>query len=122
MVVKALRNGLGMVIVFISWLTNPKPVKRAAAEQADVQAKTKGLALYQRYACPFCVKVRRAIHRLNVDIEIRDIKNNVYRDELIAQGGRVMVPCLRIEEGGEVRWLYESNDIIQFLNSRFGNS
>lgn len=120
MLVKVLRNGLGMVIVFISWLTNPKPVKRVAAEQADAQAKAKGLALYQRYACPFCVKTRRAIHRLNVNIVIRDIKNTVYRDELIAQGGRVMVPCLRIEEGGEVKWLYESNSIIQFLNTRFG--
>lgn len=120
MVVKAVRNGLGMVIVFVSWLTNPKPVKRGAAEQADAQAKTEGLALYQRYACPFCVKTRRAIHRLNVNIEIRDIKNSEYRDELIAQGGRVMVPCLRIEEDGEVKWLYESNDIIQFLNARFG--
>lgn len=120
MLVKVLRNGLGMVIVFISWLTNPKPIKRAAAEQANVQAKAAGLALYQRYACPFCVKVRRAIHKLNVGIEIRDIKNTAYRDELIAQGGRVMVPCLRIEEGGEVKWLYESKDIIQFLNARFG--
>ena len=120
MVVKALRNGLGMVIVFISWLTNPKPITRTAAEQAAAQAKAKGLALYQHYACPFCVKTRRAIHGLNVNIEIRDIKNTVYRDELIAQGGRVMVPCLRIEEGGDVKWLYESKDIIQFLNARFG--
>jgi glutaredoxin len=120
MLVKALRNGLGLIIVFISWLTNPKPIKRAAAEQVDVQAKAKGLALYQRYACPFCVKTRRAIHRLNVNIELRDIKNTQYRDELIAQGGRVMVPCLRIEEGAEVKWLYESKDIIQFLTARFG--
>jgi glutaredoxin len=108
-----------MVIVFVSWLTNPKPIVRAAAEQADAQAKTRGLALYQRYACPFCVKTRRAIHRLNVNVEVRDIKNSAYRDELIAQGGRVMVPCLRIEEGGEVQWLYESNDIIRFLDARF---
>lgn len=120
MLVKALRNGLGLIIVFISWLTNPKPIKRTAAEQVDVQAKAEGLALYQLYACPFCVKTRRAIHRLNVDIELRDIKLPVHREELSAQGGRVMVPCLRIEEAGEVKWLYESNDIIQFLNTRFG--
>lgn|GEM_PF-5453894 len=41
-------------------------------------------------------------------------------DELIAEGGRVMVPCLRIEEGVEAKWLYDSNDIIRFLNTRFG--
>lgn len=61
--------------------------------------------------------------QLNVDIEIKEIKEikkTVYRDELITQGGRIMVPCLRIEEGGEVKWLYESTDIIQFLNTRFG--
>ena len=40
--------------------------------------------------------------------------------ELIAQGSRVIVPCLRIGEGVEVKWFYESNDIIQFLNTRFG--
>lgn len=116
MLVKSLRNGLGMIIVFISWLTNPKPINRSEAEQMQAQAKTKGLALYQRYACPFCVKTRRAIHRLNVDVEIRDIKNPIYREELIAQGGRVMVPCLRIEKSGDVKWLYESNDIIRYLD------
>ena len=120
MLVKALRNGLGLIIVFISWLTKPKQIKRAESEQAQAQAKTVGLALYQLYACPFCVKTRRAIHRLNVDIELRDIKHAAYREELSTQGGRVMVPCLRIEEAGEVKWLYESNDIIQFLDTRFG--
>jgi glutaredoxin len=120
MLVKALRNGLGLIIVFISWLTKPKQIKRAESEQAQAQANTEGLALYQLYACPFCVKTRRAIHKLNVNIELRDIKHPAYREELSAQGGRVMVPCLRIEEAGEVKWLYESNDIIQFLNTRFG--
>lgn len=28
-----------------------------------------------------------------------------------------MVPCLRIEENGNVKWLYESNDIICYLNA-----
>ena len=40
-------------------------------------------------------------------------------DELIAQGSPVIVPCLRIEEGVEVKWFYESNDIVQCLNTRF---
>jgi glutaredoxin len=120
MIVKALRNGLGMIIVFISWLTNPRPVKRSEADQAQAQAKAKGLALYQLYACPFCVITRRAIHRLNVTIEIRDIKNPQYREELVKQGGRVMVPCLRIEDGDSVKWLYESGDIVPYLDECFG--
>jgi glutathione S-transferase len=29
------------------------------------------------------------------------------------------VPCLLIEEDGEARWMYESNDIIAYLEKRF---
>jgi glutaredoxin len=121
MLVKALRNGLGMIIVFVSWLTQPKKIKRNETDQAQAQENTRGLALYQLYACPFCVKTRRAIHRLNITIEIRDIgKQASYRQELEQQGGRVKVPCLRIEDQGEVRWMYESDDIISYLNQRVG--
>jgi len=120
MIVKALRNGVGMVVVFISWLTLPRPIKRSEAAQADAQARAQGLALYQLYACPFCVKTRRAIHRLNITIEVRDIKHPQHREALATQGGRVMVPCLRIMNGQGDRWLYESGDIIQYLNEQFG--
>ena len=37
--------------------------------------------------------------------------------ELIRDGGRGMVPCLRIEsDDGHVRWMYESQDIIEYLD------
>jgi len=119
MIVKALRNGVGMIIVLISWLTNPKPVKRSDSSQTHAQMNANGLALYQLYACPFCVKTRRAIHRLNILIEIRDIKHPQHRLALDQQGGRVKVPCLRIEDGDSVKWLYESTDIVSFLDNRF---
>lgn len=116
MLVKALRNGLGYIIVFISWLTKPKQVKRSETEQAQVQGKVDDLALYQLFACPFCVKTRRAMHRLNVDIEKRDIKHDQNRAALEAQGGRVKVPCLKIGKGDDAKWLYESSDIIAYLD------
>jgi glutaredoxin len=119
MLLKGLRNALGMMIVFVSWLTQPKGMVRSEDEQAQAQAAVSGLFLYQLYACPFCVKTRRALRRLNVSLPIRDIaKNTEYRQELENKGGRVMVPCLRIEEGDEVRWLYQSNDIIRYLENR----
>jgi len=32
-------------------------------------------------------------------------------------GGKTQVPCLRIEQaGGEVEWMYESDDIIRYLS------
>ena len=49
-------------------------------------------------------------------METRDAKNNeAYRQELAEQGGKVKVPCLRIEEQGKVTWMYESSDIVAFL-------
>ena len=120
MIVKGLRNGLGRLIIFVDWLTRPKAQQSSAEKQAEVDAAAATLALYQFKACPFCVKVRRAMHALNVKIELRDAKNNQqFRQELEQQGGRIKVPCLRIEEAGEVRWLYESNDIIDYLKGRF---
>jgi len=120
MIVKGLRNGLGQLIIFADWLTRPKQQQRSLEQQAAVDEAAKSLALYQFKACPFCVKVRRAMHALNLKVALRDAKNNqAFRQELLEQGGRIKVPCLRIEEKGEVRWLYESDAIIQYLKERF---
>lgn len=118
-ILKGARNGLGLIIVFFDWISRPKGLQRSESEQAKAQAAMQGLSLYQFFACPFCTKVRRAIHKLNIDVEARDInKNSDYRQQLETGGGRVKTPCLRIEENGEVRWLYESNQIISFLEQR----
>jgi glutaredoxin len=121
MILKLLREALGRIIVFISFITRPAKIVRSDAEQGAVNEAAKGLSLYQFYACPFCVRTRRAIHRLNVPIEYRDAQNNpVYRSELLKEGGEIKVPCLKIEEKGRTKWMYESGDIIQYLNERFG--
>jgi glutaredoxin len=122
-ILKPLRIGLGLLIVFISAITLPKQIKRSEDEQAAAQKQANDLTIYQFYACPFCVKTRRTVHALNIDIEYRDAKNNAtHRKELLEQGGEIKVPCLRIEEAGTTRWLYESSDIINYLNTRFQNS
>jgi glutathione S-transferase len=38
---------------------------------------------------------------------------------LVNQGGKLQVPCLRIEKDGKVEWLYESSSIINYLNDEF---
>jgi len=118
MLVKALRNGVGLIIVGLDKITRAKPIQRDAEGQGKAQASVEGHSLYQLFACPFCVKTRRAIHGLNVNVDIRDIKHPEHRKALAEQGGRVKVPCMRIEEDGDVRWMYESNDIIEYLNKR----
>ena len=121
MILKILRNSLGMLIVFLNQITLPKQLKRSAEEQQQVQQKANKLSLYQFYACPFCIKTRRAIHRLNIDIDYRDAMNNeTHRQALKNGGGSIKVPCLRIDEGEKTSWMYESSDIIAYLEKEFG--
>lgn len=85
------------------------------------QTIPEALALYYFPACPFCVVVIDAMERLGIDIELRNIfVDPQWRQELIQQGGRKTVPCLRIEnDAGQVTWMYESRDIIRYLHERF---
>jgi glutathione S-transferase len=72
--------------------------------------------LYQFESCPFCARVRRFMAEAGLDLPVKDtLRDPAARAELIAGGGNSMVPCLRIERDGEVRWLYESLDIIAYL-------
>ena len=112
---------LGRIILLVDFLYRPKGVKRDAQEQAALDAETAKLSLYQFAACPFCVKVRWSMKRQSLNIETRDAKRNAqFADELVAGGGALKVPCLRIEEdNGSVTWMYESSDILAYLDQRF---
>jgi len=104
------------------WLTRPKGVVRPAAVQQDVDARTRSLALYHYPTCPFCLKTRRAMHRLSLNIELRDAQHDeAHRAALIAGGGKPQVPCLLItDDQGKQTWLYESDAINTYLNREFG--
>lgn len=120
MIMKAIRIGLGNLIVAGDYISRPPRMKRSAEAQAAVNEAAKHLALYQFKACPFCVKVRRTLHKLNVPVALHDAKNNEQdRQTLLEQGGRIKVPCLRIEADGQTTWLYESKAIVSYLQERF---
>jgi len=112
---------LGQLILLLNFVFSPKSIRRPADEQATIDSQTAQLSLYQYLACPFCVKVRRSMKRHSLNIETRDAKrHDQFRKELVAGGGKLKVPCLRIEEeGGNVRWMYESSDIINYLEQSF---
>ena len=117
---RLLREGSGRVLIFIDWLFRPSRVKRSVEDQSKVDQETKILKLYQFYACPFCIKTRRAIKRLNLKVETRNAQaEGEFRKELELNGGKIKVPCLKIEGAGEASWIYESNDIIKYLDERF---
>mgnify|MGYP002151876298 CR=1 FL=1 len=115
---------IGSLILSIDWLTTPRGIKRAPESQASIDSQSKSLTLYQYKACPFCVKVRRSMKRQSLPIETRDAKRSpAAKEELLAGGGRLKVPCLKIEdESGQTNWLYESKDIISYLEERFTSS
>lgn len=121
MILNALREGLGRLIVLADVMTRPKPLQRPPERQREVEAQTRHLSLYQFYACPFCVKARRALHRLNLPVGVRDAQHDpVHRSALLAGGGKIQVPCLRIDGQDGTRWIYESSDIIAYLERHFG--
>lgn len=112
---------LGPVILFWDLVTTPKGIERPEVEQDETDKQTKSLVLYQFRTCPFCIKVRRAMKRLSLNIEIRDAQRNIeHREALFLGGGAIKVPCLQITEAdGQVRWMYESDDINDYLKQRF---
>lgn len=117
MLMSIIRWPIGRLILLISFIFSPSSPKRSENVQAILDEKTNKLSLYQLPACPFCVKVRRTMKREGLKIELRNISDkNDYREELIREGGKRSVPCLRIEKAdGEVEWLYESNDVVAHL-------
>lgn len=92
---------------------------RTHSEQRRLDEATSGMVLYDFRTCPFCIKVRRAMRRLSLNIETRDAQHDeMNRAQLLAGGGEVKVPCLRMTDAqGNEQWLYESDEIIAYLES-----
>jgi len=118
---KTIRIILGPFMLLMEWFTTPKPVERSEEEQAQLDQQTASLTLYQYRTCPFCIKTRKVIHGLSLNIEFRDAQKNLkHRQDLQEQGGQIKVPCLRIQhENKDDTWMYESSEIIAYLNKRF---
>lgn len=112
-----LRFIIGRIILLINFIFSPKAMKREVTAQQTIDQQTESFSLYQLNACPFCVKVRRNIKRNSLNIELRDIKKEPHLDDLVANGGKRTVPCLRIDnEDGSSEWMYESKAIASYLD------
>jgi glutaredoxin len=70
------------------------------------------LALYYFESCPFCVMVLRAIEKLNIAVEYRDIfSDSEHLNKLVSDTGKRTVPCLYIDG----KPMFESSDIMDWL-------
>lgn len=119
---RGVRLVLAPVMLISEKLSTPKSVERTPDEQATVDQACQSLALYQFRTCPFCIKVRKEIARLGLNIETRDAQlDPAHKQALQEGGGKVKVPCLKINhEDGRQEWLYESDAINHWLHQRFG--
>jgi len=121
-VFRLIRWPLGQIIILVDWITRPAIPVIPPERRAELDVTTSNFKLYQFKQCPFCVKTRRTIRRLGLNIETRDARNDPqWNSELVNQGGKYKVPCLRVaKDDGSVEWIYESDNIIGFLDQRFG--
>lgn len=74
------------------------------------------LELYKKDNCPYCQRVYEALTRLGVRVRMRDIRREPDAVEtLVRVGGKRQVPCLFVDG----KPLYESADIVRFLDETF---
>jgi len=78
------------------------------------------LELYEFEACPFCRKVREALSVLDLDAVVYPCPKGGerYRPEVVRRGGKAQFPYLVDPNSGTE--MYESDDIIAYLFTRFG--
>lgn len=91
------------------------------------------LTLYISPYCPYCHRVLNALVELGFSPDLKTgnaggialkntFSNRAASAELRAGGGKTTVPCLQINQGKHVQWMYESADIITYLKSQLAST
>ncbi len=72
--------------------------------------------LFKTDLCGFCYRVRSFLEANNIEVPLRDVNQDqdAFR-ELLDATRRTTVPCLRIQRGDDVEWMFESMDIMRYL-------
>ena len=115
---QVIRFILGRIILFLDWVTSPRPVLVSNHRLSEIEKFTSNMIMYEFKACPFCVRVRRFMKRNNINNTTKDArKDKLAAQELIDGGGKLQVPWLAItKDDGSVDWMYESKDIINLFS------
>lgn len=78
------------------------------------------LTLYYKPTCPFCRRVTAVIDRLQLTVELKDVEDEAVEAELIARGGKSLVPYL-VDDSKNVE-MYESDAIVAHLQTSYGSA
>lgn len=73
------------------------------------------ITLFTKPGCPYCSKVLTRIEELSIPYNEKSIASEENLNELLERGKKRQVPYMIDEEKGVE--MYESNDIIQYLES-----
>lgn len=91
-----------------------------SATKAMPATKEAPLVLYYRDDCPYCWNVLSHLNDQHRTLPMKEINESTEAAaELVQGGGKRQVPCLRIREnnGNKVTWLYQSEEIIKYLDN-----
>ena len=103
----------------VSGLATAARVGRGTRCRVSAQRALKPLTLYNMEGSPFCRKVRETLSELDLEHTIRNVpKGSRKRPELVQRGGKMQVPYLVDPNTG--RELYESDEIVAYLEERYG--
>jgi len=79
------------------------------------------LTLYNMEGSPYCRKVREVLSELDLEHIVRNVpKGSPQRADLRKRGGKVQVPYLIDPNTGKE--MYESDDIVRYLEARYGRA
>ena len=109
----------GKIGRFLENSFGPKPPVLPPAESERRKRLFPGHSLYQFQLSPFAIRARRCVWKLGLSIPMLDVlEDSSAWQELVSQGGKDQVPCLKIERSGlPVQWMYESSEIIRYLET-----
>ncbi len=76
------------------------------------------LTLYYRPTCAFCRRVTAVIDRLHLQVELKDIGEEMNLGELEERSGATQVPYL-VDESKSIE-MVESDAIVKYLQDNYG--
>jgi glutathione S-transferase len=104
----------------VSAVASAARLARGTRCRVNADRHLKPLTLYNMEGSPYCRKVREVLCELDLECVVRNVpKGSPKRAELEKRGGKVQVPYIIDPNTG--REMYESDDIVAYLEAQYGS-